>query len=57
MRAALSERDRARTQRQQRDRLRDGLDLPLVELPYVFAEQLGPDQLASLADVLEGALP
>jgi anion-transporting ArsA/GET3 family ATPase len=56
MRAALSERARAATQRRQRDRLRKGLELPVVELPYVFAEQLGPEQLESLADVLEAAL-
>ena len=39
------------------DRLADGLRMPLVELPYVFAEQLGPPELERLADALEEGLP
>jgi anion-transporting ArsA/GET3 family ATPase len=56
IRAALSESARAAAQREQRDRLRDGLQMELVELPYVFAEQLGREQLEQLADALEVGL-
>jgi anion-transporting ArsA/GET3 family ATPase len=54
--AALSERARAEAQEAQLRRLHDGLAMPLVELPYVFAEQIGPPQLAELADALEAGL-
>ncbi len=54
--AAISEHARALMQREQVQRLRDGLDAPLVELPYVFADHLGPSELELLADVLEAAL-
>jgi anion-transporting ArsA/GET3 family ATPase len=56
LRAALSEHARAATQREQRDRLRDRVDGRLVELPYVFAEQVGLPQLEVLAGALEDAL-
>ncbi|HZE06543.1 MAG TPA: ArsA-related P-loop ATPase, partial [Solirubrobacteraceae bacterium] len=56
LRAALSEHARAGTQREQRDRLRDRVDGRLVELPYVFAEQVGLPQLEFLADALEPSL-
>jgi anion-transporting ArsA/GET3 family ATPase len=53
--AALSEHARARAQAEQLQRLRDGLGAcgpPLVTLPYLFAETVGPDELAQLADAL-----
>ena len=56
LRAALSEHARAATQREQRDRLRDRVDGPLVELPYLFAEEVGLAQLEMLAGALETAL-
>jgi anion-transporting ArsA/GET3 family ATPase len=52
LKAALSEHARAATQREQRDRLREGIGLDPLELPYVFAEQLGREQLELLADTL-----
>ncbi|HEX3833484.1 MAG TPA: ArsA-related P-loop ATPase, partial [Solirubrobacteraceae bacterium] len=54
--AALSEHARARTQTEQLQRLRDGLARELVELPYLFAEQIGQPELESLADALEQGL-
>jgi anion-transporting ArsA/GET3 family ATPase len=56
LRAALAEHARAENQREQRDRLRAGVNGRLVELPYVFAEQMGPPQVEVLADALEVAL-
>ena len=38
------------TQRAQRDRLRVGLGLAPLELPYVFADEIGPAELELLAD-------
>ena len=55
--AALSEATRAAHQREQLARLRAGLDREPIELPLLFAEQLGPAEIAALADVLEAALP
>src|SRR5207253_9933445 len=48
--AALSEHARAETQREQQARLKAGVDGRLVELPYVFADHLGPAELERLAD-------
>jgi anion-transporting ArsA/GET3 family ATPase len=56
LRAALSEHARAEIQREQEQRLRDELDTPIVELPYVFADRLGLPELARLADELEAGL-
>jgi anion-transporting ArsA/GET3 family ATPase len=56
LRAALSEHARAATQREQRDRLRDRVDGRLVELPYLFAEEVGLAQIEVLAGALETAL-
>jgi anion-transporting ArsA/GET3 family ATPase len=56
LRAALSEHARAATQREQRDRLRDGVASPMVELPFVFADHLGLPELEVLAGALEPAL-
>jgi anion-transporting ArsA/GET3 family ATPase len=52
LRAALSEHARARHQREQRQRLKAEVNGRLLDLPYVFAERLGPDQLDGLATVL-----
>jgi hypothetical protein len=57
LRAALSEHARAANQREQRDRLRAGVNGKLVELPYVFTEHLGVAEVEVLADALEGSLP
>ena len=56
LRAAVSEHARAERQREQEARLRDGIECPLVELPYVFAETVGPEELEVMADTLEGAI-
>jgi len=56
LRAALSEHARARIQREQENRLREGLPIPLIELPYVFADQLGREELKTLTDALESGL-
>jgi anion-transporting ArsA/GET3 family ATPase len=52
LRAAVSEHDRARTQREQLQRLQAGLGQDLAELPYLFAEQIGRPELELLADAL-----
>jgi anion-transporting ArsA/GET3 family ATPase len=56
LRAALSENTRATTQREQMTRLQEALDMPLIELPYLFAEQIGRVELEQIADRLEPAL-
>jgi anion-transporting ArsA/GET3 family ATPase len=56
LRAALVEHARAQTQREQEARLRAGVNGRMVELPYVFADQLGPSELDTLADALGAAL-
>jgi anion-transporting ArsA/GET3 family ATPase len=56
LRAALSEHARAAMQRAQEERLRERLNTPLIELPFVFAERLGRAQIESLADELDGQL-
>jgi anion-transporting ArsA/GET3 family ATPase len=56
LRAALSEHARAATQREQRDRLRERVDGRLIELPYLFADEVGLPQLEVLAGALEAAL-
>jgi anion-transporting ArsA/GET3 family ATPase len=55
--AALSQHKRRRRQRKQLRRLRRGLGFPAIELPYLFAEQLGPAEHEQLADALEAAMP
>ncbi|MGI8716100.1 MAG: ArsA family ATPase [Solirubrobacteraceae bacterium] len=54
--AALSEHARARTQHEQLQRLRAGLGHELVELPYLFAEQIARPELEVLADALDQGL-
>jgi anion-transporting ArsA/GET3 family ATPase len=56
LKAALSEHARATSQREQEQRLRDELDVPIVRLPYVFADQIGLTELELLADELEAGL-
>jgi len=57
LRAALSEQVRAQTQRQQLRRLLDEIGAPLLELPYLFSEELGPPELELLSHELEAGLP
>jgi anion-transporting ArsA/GET3 family ATPase len=52
LRAALSEHSRATTQREQQSRLADGVGSEPIELPYLFADELGAEQLELLADAL-----
>jgi anion-transporting ArsA/GET3 family ATPase len=56
LQAALSEHARGAAQRSQRDRLAAELGTALVELPYVFSEELAEPQLEQLADALEAGL-
>jgi anion-transporting ArsA/GET3 family ATPase len=56
LRAAMSEQSRALRQRDQQDRLQTGLRAPTVELPYLFAEELGRPELERLADALQAGL-
>jgi anion-transporting ArsA/GET3 family ATPase len=58
LRAALSEHARGETQRSQLARLTEGLSMNgrVVELPFVFADQLREAELELLADALEVAL-
>jgi anion-transporting ArsA/GET3 family ATPase len=56
LRAALAEHSRAQTQREQEARLKAGVNGRLVELPYVFADQLGTRELDMLADALGPAI-
>jgi anion-transporting ArsA/GET3 family ATPase len=56
IRAATSERARALVQAAERDRLSEQIDAPLLELPYIFCEQLGRGDLERLADRLDRAL-
>ena len=54
--AALSEHARADTQSQQLRRLRRGLGIRPIELPYLFTEEFGRPELEQLADALDEAL-
>ncbi len=56
LRAAVSERARTQIQRAQIERLHQGLGTDLIELPYLFAEQLGRPELEQLADLLHSGL-
>jgi anion-transporting ArsA/GET3 family ATPase len=56
LKAALSEQARRATQVEQYDRLVAGLDVPVVELPYVFADMLGAPEIERLASSLEAQL-
>jgi anion-transporting ArsA/GET3 family ATPase len=54
--AALSEHTRALGQREQQLRLADEVNGLLAELPYVFADHIGPAELEQLADALEARI-
>jgi anion-transporting ArsA/GET3 family ATPase len=54
--AAVSEQARAQAQSAELARLSEGIGRPLVELPYLFAEDVGPSQLELLADALDRGL-
>jgi anion-transporting ArsA/GET3 family ATPase len=54
--AALSQLSRAGVQREQAERLRAGLDTSPIELPYLFADQIGLSELQTLADSLQSGL-
>ncbi len=54
--AALSEHARAATQREQQLRLTEQLRCRIVELPYLFADELGRTELEQLSAELEAAL-
>jgi anion-transporting ArsA/GET3 family ATPase len=56
LRAAVSEHARAATQQEQRARLAEEFDAQLVELPFLFADQLGRAELEQLTNALEPAL-
>jgi anion-transporting ArsA/GET3 family ATPase len=56
LRAALSERARARTQREQLARLHEGTDREPAVLPFLFETELGPPAFEALSRVLEEAL-
>jgi anion-transporting ArsA/GET3 family ATPase len=54
--AAISEHARASNQREQRARLGEGLGREMIELPFIFADHIGREELERLANVLEEAL-
>jgi anion-transporting ArsA/GET3 family ATPase len=56
LRAAVSEHARVQTQDAQRERLRTAVNGKLINMPYVFAEQLGREQFDHLAEALAGQL-
>ncbi len=58
LQAALSEHARGETQREQMARLSAGLSMNgrLLELPFVFSEEVGLPELGQLADALEAGL-
>jgi anion-transporting ArsA/GET3 family ATPase len=53
LRAAISEHRRALTHSGQRHRLAEGIVAPLIDLPYVFCDELGRGELELLADELD----
>jgi anion-transporting ArsA/GET3 family ATPase len=55
LRAALSEHARWQTQRQQLARLADGMNVDgsLIQLPFVFSDHIGHDELGVLVNALE----
>ena len=52
--AALSERRRVQCQREQLERLRGMVKAPIQALPFVFAPQLGVEELQALAGEIAG---
>jgi anion-transporting ArsA/GET3 family ATPase len=57
LKSALSERSRASTQAEQQARLHEAFPGVVTTLPFVFAPQIGPDELGTLADALAAGLP
>jgi hypothetical protein len=55
-RAAEFRRQRQRLQDEQVARLADMLPLPQIRLPFLFSTELGPQDLAELADAFEPQL-
>jgi anion-transporting ArsA/GET3 family ATPase len=56
LRAAVSEHKRANAHREQLERLEEGLDQDIVELPFVFRPQLDMGAVELLADEIEDQL-
>jgi anion-transporting ArsA/GET3 family ATPase len=56
LRAAISEHRRANSHREQLERLEEGLDQDVVELPFVFRPQLDMEGVELLADEIEDQL-
>jgi anion-transporting ArsA/GET3 family ATPase len=56
VRAAVSEHRRAHAHREQLGRLQDGTSRPVVELPFLFTEQIDMEAIGELADTLEPSL-
>ena len=54
--AALAEHERAKAQRSQVGRLRRGADAPVATLPFLFAPELGLEDLEELSRELERKL-
>lgn len=52
-RPALAEAARASTQREQLARLEEATEAPLIELPYLYEAEIGPEELATLAEEVE----
>lgn len=51
--AALTARGRQRLHEEQIARLKKGLSLPIIELPFVFKPRIGPEEVVALAKDLE----
>jgi anion-transporting ArsA/GET3 family ATPase len=56
LRAAISEHARARAQQEQMARLRVEVQAPILELPYLFVEEVSPAEVAGLAEAVESQL-
>jgi anion-transporting ArsA/GET3 family ATPase len=54
--AALSEQARAQIQHEQLERLHEGLGTELIQLPCLFAEEMGRPELEQLTDSLDAGL-
>jgi len=55
-RAAVSEHRRAGAHREQLERLREGTRQDVVELPFLFTEQIDMEAVGELADDVESSL-
>jgi hypothetical protein len=56
LRAALSQKARSAAQREQLARLRAGLGRDVLELPFLFSEDIGRGELEHLADQLDAGM-